>query len=73
MRLFVRSWEYSHRRLLLRLRLGVAVFFCAFAILLFAYGSWWGLLVLAGAAAALLGGYFIYHATETGVRTDANQ
>lgn len=66
-RLFVRSGEYSHRRLLLRLRLGVAIFYCALAILLFAYGSWWGLLALAGAAAAFLAGYLFYQATQPAV------
>jgi hypothetical protein len=65
MRLFVRSWEYSHRRLLLRTRLVLGVVYTAFAIVLFSYGSWWGLAFLAGAVAAFLVAYLIYRATES--------
>jgi len=65
MRVLVRSWEYPHRRLLWRLRCAVALVYIGFSFVLFAYGSWWGLLSLAGAAAALFGGYFIYRCTQS--------
>ena len=65
MRLFVRSWEYPHRRLLWRLRCAVAVVYFGFSIVLFAYGSWWGLLSLAGAATAFFGGYLMYRSTQS--------
>jgi hypothetical protein len=65
MRVFVRSWEYPHRRLLWRLRCAVAVVYFGFSIVLFAYGSWWGLLSLAGAATAFFGGYLMYRSTQS--------
>jgi hypothetical protein len=64
-RLIVRSWEYRHPRLLWRLRFGGGLVLVALSILLFAYGSWWGLLPLAGAAGAFLGGYRIYQITRS--------
>lgn len=63
-RFFVRSWEYSHRLLLLRVRLVLGVVYTAFAIVLFSYGSWWGLAFLSAALAAFLAGYLFYQATR---------
>ena len=63
MKLFVRSWEYRYRRLFWSLRRAVGVVMVCFALLLFAYGSWWGLLALAGAAGAFLAGHWIYQVT----------
>jgi hypothetical protein len=56
MRLLVRSWEYRHRRVWVRVRFGCAIFNLGLGVLLLASGRWlgplaWlGLLPLAGAA-----------------------
>jgi hypothetical protein len=65
MKLFVRSWEYRHRRLLWGGRIAAGIVCFGFGFLLLAYGAWWGLLPLAGAAAAFFGGYRIYQVTQS--------
>lgn len=57
-KLFVRSWEYRHPRLLWGGRIAAGVLTLGLGILLIPY-TWWGLLPLAAAAAAFLGGYRI--------------
>jgi hypothetical protein len=64
-KILLRSWEYRYRRVFWGLRIAIGVFYLGFGLLLFAYGSWWGLLALAGSAAAFLFGYWIYQATRS--------
>jgi hypothetical protein len=64
-RLFVRSWEYRFPRVMWGLRFCGGPILVAVGLLLFAYDSWWGLLPLAGAAAAFFGGYRIYQITRS--------
>jgi hypothetical protein len=64
-KLLVRSWEYRYRRLFWGLRCAGAVVLAGLGLLLFAYGSWWGLVPLAGAVAALFGGHWIYQVTQS--------
>lgn len=64
-KLFIRSWEYRHRRLLWGLRFAGGLVLLGLGILLLSYGSWWGLLPLAGAAGALIGGCRIYQITQS--------
>ena len=63
-KIFVRSWEYRFPRLLWGARFAGALVLVGLGILLLSYGSWWGLLPLAGAAAAFFGGYRIYQITQ---------
>jgi hypothetical protein len=42
----------------------LGVVYTAFAIVLFSYGSWWGLAFLAAALAAFLAGYLFNQATR---------
>jgi hypothetical protein len=64
-KIFVRSWEYRFPLLLWRLRFAGGLVLTAYGILLLSYSSWWGLLPLAGAAAAFFGGYLIYQITRS--------
>ena len=64
-KLFVRSWEYRHRRLFWGVRFASGLVYLGLGILLLSYGSWWGLLPLAGAAAAFFGGYRLYQITQS--------
>jgi hypothetical protein len=59
-KVLLRSWEYRYPRLLWRLRFAGSLVLLAVCLLLFSYGSWWGLLPLAGAVAAFFGGRRIY-------------
>jgi hypothetical protein len=64
-KLLVRSWEYRYRRLFWGLRCAGGVVMVGLSLLLFSYGSWWGLVPLAGAAAAFFGGHWIYQVTQS--------
>jgi hypothetical protein len=56
MRLLVRSWEYRHPRIWVRVRFGCGIWNLCLGVLLLASGhwlgplAWWGVLPLAGAA-----------------------
>ncbi|MGD0706696.1 MAG: hypothetical protein ABSA02_43315 [Trebonia sp.] len=63
-KIFVRSWEYRHRRLLWGARLAGGFICLGIGSVLLAYGYWWGLLALAGAAVATFGGYRVYQITQ---------
>jgi hypothetical protein len=65
MKISVRSWEYRNPRLLWHGRLAVGLICLGIGAVLLAYGYWWGLLALAGAAVAILGGYRIYQITRS--------
>jgi len=60
MKLFLKSYEYHHRRLFWGVRIVVGLALLAVGIGLFVDGSWWGLLALVGSAAAFVLGYRIY-------------
>ena len=64
-RLIVRSWEYRHPGLLWSLRFAGGLVLLGLGVLLLSYGSWWGLLPLAGSAGAFFGGYRIYQITRS--------
>jgi hypothetical protein len=64
-KILIRSWEYRFPRLIWGLRAAGSVVLLALGILLLAYGSWWGLLPLAGAAGAFFGGRRIYQITRS--------
>jgi hypothetical protein len=59
------SGSHDHRRLLWGGRIAAGIVCLGFGFLLLAYGVWWGLLPLAGAAAAFFGGYRIYQITQS--------
>jgi hypothetical protein len=64
-KILVRSWEYRFPRLLWGLRFAGGLILLGLGFLLLSYGSWWGLLPLAGAAGAFFGGYRIYQITRS--------
>jgi hypothetical protein len=62
--LFVRSWEYHHRRLLWGFRIVWGLVLLGLGMFVLSYGSWWALWFLAGAAADFFFGYRIYQITQ---------
>jgi hypothetical protein len=63
-KILLRRWEYRYPRLLWGLRFSGGVVLLGVSFIILAYGSWWGLLPLAGAAGAFFGGYRIYQVAQ---------
>jgi hypothetical protein len=63
-RLFVRSYEYRHRRLLWGFRIVWGLVLLGLATFALSYSIWWALWFLAGAAADFVFGYRIYQIAQ---------
>ncbi|MGA2265277.1 MAG: hypothetical protein ABSH10_02470 [Phycisphaerae bacterium] len=64
-KLFVRSYEVRHRRLLWGFRIVWGLVLLGVALFALSYGSWWALWFLAGAAADFVFGYRIYQIAQS--------
>ena len=64
-RLFVRSYEHRHRRLLWGFRIVWGLVLLGAAMFALSHGSWWALWFLAGAAADFVFGYRIYQIAQS--------
>ena len=64
-KLFVRSYEVRHRRLLWGFRIVWGLVLLGVAMFALPYGSWWALWFLAGAAADFVFGYRIYQIAQS--------
>jgi uncharacterized membrane protein len=68
-KLFVRSWEYRHRRLFWKVRVVSGLVLLGLGMFVLSYGSWWALPFLALAAANFFVGYRLYQATQSQLPT----
>jgi hypothetical protein len=64
-RLFVRSYEVRHRRLLWGFRIVWGLVLLGIAMFALSYGSWWAMFFLAGATADFVFGYRIYQIAQS--------
>ena len=64
-KLFVRSYEVRHCRLLWGFRIVWGLVLLGVAMFALSYGSWWALWFLAGAAADFVFGYRIYQIAQS--------
>jgi hypothetical protein len=63
-KLFVKSYEYRHPRLLWGFRVVWGFILLGVAMFALSYGSWWALLLLVGAAADFVFGYRIFQIAQ---------
>jgi hypothetical protein len=61
----VPPYDRRHPRLIARVRIGVGIWLLVLGAILYAYGYWWGVLLLAPAALHLYLAYRLPHRVQT--------